>query len=132
MCVETRNSASRLATGHSQLASHYLDAYTAAPSDPDAAEIKSKARETLIRAARRAESLAAHEEAWRYFDRAIELTEDDVQRAGLLACPSADLRTFREGRGRGCPFDGIGWHGDVLIFCHCAQRHQRREGEPDP
>jgi tetratricopeptide (TPR) repeat protein len=66
------------------VASHYLDAYQAAPSDPDAAEIKSKARETLVRAALRAESLAAHEEAWRYFDRAIELTEDDLQRAGLL------------------------------------------------
>jgi class 3 adenylate cyclase/tetratricopeptide (TPR) repeat protein len=66
------------------VASHYLDAYRAAPADPDAAEIKSKARETLVRAARRAESLAAHEEAWRYFDRALELTEDELQRAGLL------------------------------------------------
>src|SRR5439155_9549890 len=41
------------------VASHFLDAYSAAPGDPDAAEIKSKARETLVRAARRAESLAA-------------------------------------------------------------------------
>ena len=66
------------------VASHYLDAYRAAPTDPDAAEVRSKAREMLVRAARRAESLAAHEEAWRYFDRALELTEDEVQRAGFL------------------------------------------------
>ncbi|HEX9311652.1 MAG TPA: adenylate/guanylate cyclase domain-containing protein, partial [Actinomycetota bacterium] len=49
------------------VAAHYLDAYRSAPGDPDAPEIRSKAREALIRAARRAQSLAAHEESFLYF-----------------------------------------------------------------
>jgi class 3 adenylate cyclase/predicted ATPase len=73
------------------LAAHYIDAYEAAPEDPDAPEIRSKAREMLVRAGERAASLAATSEAQRAFERAIELTDDPVveaelrERAGMAA-----------------------------------------------
>jgi len=67
------------------LAAHYLDAAAAEPDAPDVAEIRGLARTTLAEAARRAMSLASGREALRAFDQAIELTEDDAERAELLA-----------------------------------------------
>ena len=73
------------------LAAHYLDAYSAAPDDADAEEIRNAARETLIRAAERAASLAANEEAQHAYERAIELSSDSAiqadlhEHAGLMA-----------------------------------------------
>jgi tetratricopeptide (TPR) repeat protein len=73
------------------VAAHYLDAYQAAPDDPDAAELKSKAFEMLVRAAERAASLGANAEAQRAFERAGELTDDALaqaelhERAGVMA-----------------------------------------------
>jgi class 3 adenylate cyclase/predicted ATPase len=73
------------------IAAHYLDAYRSAPDDPDAGEIRSSARDTLVRAAERAASLAANAEAQWAFERAIELTDDPLteaelrERAGLMA-----------------------------------------------
>jgi class 3 adenylate cyclase/tetratricopeptide (TPR) repeat protein len=66
------------------IASHYVAAYEAAPDADDSARIKEKARETLVRAGEHAASLAASAEARRYYERAAELTEDPVERAGLL------------------------------------------------
>jgi predicted ATPase/class 3 adenylate cyclase len=65
------------------IASHFLDAYAAGPGDPDAENIRTKARETLVRAAERAASLAANLEAQRAYERAIELTEEPLARADL-------------------------------------------------
>jgi class 3 adenylate cyclase/tetratricopeptide (TPR) repeat protein len=65
------------------LASHYLDAYNAAPEADHANEIRTQAREKLARAGDRAASLAAGREAQRYFEQAAELTDDDVMAAGL-------------------------------------------------
>ena len=65
------------------VASHYLEAYQAAPDAPDAAEIKVKALDALVNAGRRAASLAAGLEARRYFERAIELADDPLRRAEL-------------------------------------------------
>jgi class 3 adenylate cyclase/tetratricopeptide (TPR) repeat protein len=65
------------------LASHYLDAYQAAPDAEDANEIRTKAREKLALAGDRAASLAAAREAQRYFEQAAELTEDEIMGAGL-------------------------------------------------
>ena len=65
------------------VASHYLDAYAAAPDDRDAEAIRSKARNTLVRAAERAASLAANAEAQRGFERAIELTDEPQVKAEL-------------------------------------------------
>ncbi len=65
------------------VASHLLEAYRAAPDGDDAADIKRRAREMLIRAANRAASLAANEEARRHLDQAIELTDDVASLAEL-------------------------------------------------
>jgi predicted ATPase/class 3 adenylate cyclase len=64
-------------------AAHYLDAYRAAPDDPDAAELRTKALEMLVRAGERAASLAANAEAQRAFERASELTDDPLVQAEL-------------------------------------------------
>jgi class 3 adenylate cyclase/tetratricopeptide (TPR) repeat protein len=66
------------------IASHYLAAHQAAPEAEDAAEIKRKAHETLVRAGERAESLAAASEARRYFEQAAGLTDEPLETAELL------------------------------------------------
>jgi class 3 adenylate cyclase/tetratricopeptide (TPR) repeat protein len=66
------------------VAAHYLAAYEAAPDAPDAEEIRSRAREQLIRAAERAASLAAPADAQHHYEQAAQLTDDALVRAGLL------------------------------------------------
>ena len=65
------------------LAAHYLEAYNAVPNAPDTRDVKAKARDALARAGKRAASLAAGEEARRYFEQAIELADDPLRRAEL-------------------------------------------------
>ena len=65
------------------LAAHYVDAYRAAPEDPDAAQVREVAREMLVRAGERAASLAANEEAQHAFERAVELSDDPLEQAEL-------------------------------------------------
>ncbi len=73
------------------VASHLLDAYDAAPQDPDAGEIRARAGAMLVKAAERAASLAGNIEAQRAYERAIELTDDPAvhaelhERAGIAA-----------------------------------------------
>jgi tetratricopeptide (TPR) repeat protein len=73
------------------MASHLLEAYRLAPDAPDAADVRALAREALQRSGDRAASLGAPEEARRYFERALELTDDPLDaarltlRAGLAA-----------------------------------------------
>jgi class 3 adenylate cyclase/tetratricopeptide (TPR) repeat protein len=67
------------------IASHYVAAYETQPDAADAAEVKEKAREALIRAGRRARSLAAATEARRYFERAADFADAQLERAELLA-----------------------------------------------
>ena len=78
------------------VASHYLNAYRAAPEAEDAAEIKVKAREMLARAGERAASLAAAREAQRYFEQAAELAEDKLTHAQLEE--RAAVMAWRRGR----------------------------------
>jgi class 3 adenylate cyclase/tetratricopeptide (TPR) repeat protein len=66
------------------LASHYLAAYEVAREDSDAGQIKQRARELLVRAGERAASLAASEEAERYFSQAASLAAEGLERARLL------------------------------------------------
>ncbi|MDP9224119.1 MAG: AAA family ATPase [Actinomycetota bacterium] len=66
------------------VASHYVDAYEAAPDAPDSGEIKGKARSKLARAGRRAESLAAFSEAQRYYEQAAVLADGPVAEAESL------------------------------------------------
>ncbi|MDQ4109272.1 MAG: hypothetical protein M3138_10775, partial [Actinomycetota bacterium] len=78
------------------IASHYLDAYLSAPDDEDAPAIKADALETLVKASDRAASLGANEEAQRYAERAIELSDEPMttaelhERAGALAAERVD------------------------------------------
>ncbi|MGH7609557.1 MAG: AAA family ATPase [Candidatus Dormibacteria bacterium] len=76
------------------VASHYLEAWRLDPEAADAAEIKSKALEMLVRAAERAAALAAAEEAESAFERAAELSETALERATLTerAGQMAELR----------------------------------------
>ena len=73
------------------VATHYLDAYEAAPEAADAAELRARARNMVVRAAERAASLGANAEAQRSFERAVDLTDEDLtraelyERAGLMA-----------------------------------------------
>jgi class 3 adenylate cyclase/tetratricopeptide (TPR) repeat protein len=66
------------------VASHYVDAYQAAPDAEDAADIKARALDLLAKAAERAASLAAREDAERYFERAADLADDPIRRAELF------------------------------------------------
>jgi predicted ATPase/class 3 adenylate cyclase len=80
------------------VASHYLAAYQAAPDARDANAIKQRAREQLTRAAERAASLTASDEAQRYFEQAVELSDEPVDKARLLerAGEMAFVRASRE------------------------------------
>ena len=79
------------------LASHYLDAYSAAPDADDASTIRMLARATLERAGVRAESLGASVEARRYLEQAASLADTAAERAtlferaGVLAFGATDL-----------------------------------------
>jgi tetratricopeptide (TPR) repeat protein len=66
------------------IAAHNLDAYRAAPDDPDAGEIRASALGWLRRAGERAAALAATDDAQRAFDAAAELADDPLERARLL------------------------------------------------
>jgi class 3 adenylate cyclase/tetratricopeptide (TPR) repeat protein len=66
------------------VAAHYLDAYQAAPDAADASSIRRKAAECLSRAGDRAASLAASEEAQRYFGKAAALVDEPLWQAELL------------------------------------------------
>ncbi len=66
------------------VAAHYLDAFRADEDAEDAADIRANARGWLERAAERATSLAAAEEAQRAFQAAAELADDPLERAGLI------------------------------------------------
>jgi class 3 adenylate cyclase/tetratricopeptide (TPR) repeat protein len=66
------------------VAAHYLDAYDAAPEAQDAPSIRRKAAERLAQAGDRSASLAATEEAQRYFEKAASLAEEPLWQAELL------------------------------------------------
>ena len=66
------------------IATHYRDAYQAAPSADDADDIRRQALAWLQRAGERSAALGAPEDARRAFDAAAELTVDDAERAALL------------------------------------------------
>jgi class 3 adenylate cyclase/tetratricopeptide (TPR) repeat protein len=66
------------------IAAHYLEAYRVDPEADDAPEIRTKALELLARAGERASSLAASEEAQRYFEQAAALAEDPLSQARLF------------------------------------------------
>jgi class 3 adenylate cyclase/tetratricopeptide (TPR) repeat protein len=66
------------------IAAHHLDAFRADEDAADAGEIRAAARSWLERAAERATSLAAAEEAQRAFEAAAELADEPSERAQLI------------------------------------------------
>jgi tetratricopeptide (TPR) repeat protein len=66
------------------VAAHLLDAIAADPEGADTDEIREKAFERLVRAAGRAASLAASEDAQRYYEHAAGLTARSAEQAKLL------------------------------------------------
>ena len=88
------------------LASHYVEAYHAAPDASDAASIKALARGALVGAAKRAGSLAASLEARLYYEQALELADED-----------ADSAVLHEGAGQmawlGGDLPAAGKHGEA-------------------
>ncbi len=88
------------------VAAHFLRAYEAVPEADDAAAIRSEARGLLAKAGDHAASLAAAEEASRYFEQAIDLSEEPLElaelheRAGQMAWRSGNaelaIRHFEE------------------------------------
>jgi len=75
------------------IAAHYLDAYEAVPDAEDAPSLRAKAADRLTRAGERAASVAAHEEAQRYYEKAAGLVDDHVAQAKLLET-AGDSATF--------------------------------------
>ena len=79
------------------VAAHRLDAYRLLPDDPDAAELRDTARADILRAADRAASLAAPEEAYRLVTEALDLVPDGPEqallheRAALLALQKGEV-----------------------------------------
>ena len=76
------------------IATHRLDAYRLVPDDDDADRLREQARDLLLRAAGRARSLAAPQEAQRLTLTALELSTEQDERAELLA-QAADLALVR-------------------------------------
>ncbi|MFL5942121.1 MAG: ATP-binding protein [Gaiellaceae bacterium] len=64
------------------IAAHLVDAYSAGNADDG--ELRLRARNAVVRAATRAQSLAASGEAQRYLEQAARLTDDDLEQAKLL------------------------------------------------
>jgi tetratricopeptide (TPR) repeat protein len=78
------------------VAAHYLEAYAAGESDPDAMELRAEALAALERAARRAESVGAPEAGERAYRTALELTDDAEERLRLTE--AAGRMALRAGR----------------------------------
>ena len=66
------------------IASHLAEAHAAEPDAADAGEIRERAREALVRAGDHAASLAAAQSAQRYYERALELADENSARINLL------------------------------------------------
>ena len=66
------------------LATHYVDAYEAAPEGPEGDAVAVQARIALRGAAERATALGAHESAIAYWERARSVTTDPAEEAELV------------------------------------------------
>ena len=81
------------------VASHLLEAHQLAPDADDAANVRGRARQTLARAGKRAESLAAMHVARGYFERAAELADVPLDQAMLLEQAGVAASTLASGGG---------------------------------
>jgi class 3 adenylate cyclase/tetratricopeptide (TPR) repeat protein len=111
------------------VAAHYLQAYEAAPDAEDASVIKNKAREKLVRAGEHAASLAAHEQAQRYFDEAAELSEDVHTQAELLERAGMAARIFGDSDAASARYEKAIQLFEGVGGTHPAARVSARLGE---
>jgi class 3 adenylate cyclase/tetratricopeptide (TPR) repeat protein len=100
------------------VASHYVEAYRLAPEADDAAEIQSRARRMLVRAAERAASLAAIEEAETYFRQAAGIADTGLERAELSE--RAGQMAFLRGRAAEASAD---YEAATALFEESGQGH---------
>ncbi len=83
------------------VASHYRSALELSPTSADADQVRAKARSMTVRAGERAAALADARGAQRYFEQALELTDEELEqasleeRAGLMATQIGDRATAR-------------------------------------
>jgi len=111
------------------VASHYLSAFELVPNADDAATLKARAAEMQTKAGVRAASLAASEEAQRYFEQAADLSDEPEARAGLLEL--AGQMAWMGGRG---PSARTFYERSIELFqslrnTHSAARVSARLGE---
>jgi class 3 adenylate cyclase/tetratricopeptide (TPR) repeat protein len=101
------------------LASHYLAAFETAPQAADAADIKQRAGGLLARAGERAASLAAAEEAERYFEQAASFAEQSPEQARLFE--RAGQMAGRAGRSEQA---NALFERALMLFQEAGERHQ--------
>ncbi|MGZ4204569.1 MAG: ATP-binding protein [Actinomycetota bacterium] len=111
------------------VASHFLSAFELVPNAEDAATIKARAAEMQTKAGIRAASLAASEEAQRYFEQAADLSDEPETRAGLLE--RAGQMAWMGGRGEAAR---MFYERSIELFeslrnTHSAARVSARLGE---
>ncbi len=94
------------------IASHFFDAYTAAGDDDDATELREEALAELRRAARRAETVGAPEAAEHAYRTALELVDNERERAELVE--AAGRMAGRAAR----------WEEAVELFERAAAAHE--------
>ncbi|MDX6657800.1 MAG: hypothetical protein QOH62_2593, partial [Solirubrobacteraceae bacterium] len=101
------------------IASHYLDAYRAAPDDPDADELRAEAVAALGRAGQRAAGVGAPDVAERAYRDAAELTADERERADLIV--AAGRMALRSGS----------YEAAVELFDEAAAAHRAAGRDQD-
>ncbi len=113
------------------IASHYLEAYRLAPGAPDAEDVKAKAREMTIRAGERARALAAATGAQRYFEQALELTDDVAEQVALHERAGDMALSGGKGEEARAHFEQAITMFDAIGDSHASARLSARLGEVD-
>jgi class 3 adenylate cyclase/tetratricopeptide (TPR) repeat protein len=113
------------------IAAHLVEASRLAPDAEDADAIRVRARDALVRAAERAESVAAAAEAQRYFEQAAELTDEARAQASLV--DRAGQMAWRAGSGAEARvlFDRAHDAFEAIGEVRAASRVSARLGEID-
>jgi class 3 adenylate cyclase/tetratricopeptide (TPR) repeat protein len=75
------------------LASHYLEAYRAAPEGPEGEAVAAQARVALRAAAERASRLHSHEQAFAYFEQALAVTFDGEEQVSVRISAARSARS---------------------------------------
>ena len=75
------------------LASHYVDAYRATPSGPEADALAAQARVALRGAAERAVALHSYDQALAFYEQALTVTNEPADRAAIMESAAAAARS---------------------------------------